>query len=166
VAPQTCVLPAFRPQPVRPHTTNYESFYGASFGAVSAPEANNWQRPGESTRHDSSLAPEQVEKGVEVDSPAKGATADADGGKKPSGKRKGGRAASTQQAGGQTKKSKKAEAGKVDEQTEEKVSERFAWTAKATKLLIFLTLNVEQEAVGADDEGNKSKPDLKIRRVK
>jgi hypothetical protein len=44
VAPQTCVLPAFRPQPVHPHATNYENFYGASFGAVSAPEANNWQR--------------------------------------------------------------------------------------------------------------------------
>jgi hypothetical protein len=168
LAPRAGVLPTFRPQPLRAHATNYESFYGASAEAVSAPEAHNWHRSGESTPQGSSWGPEQVEKGVEVDSPSKGATADANdtASKKSGGKRKGARAVSTQQAGGQAKKNRKADVGKVDEQAEEKGSERFAWTSKATKLLIFLTLNIEQEAVGQDEEGNKSKPDLKVRRVK
>jgi hypothetical protein len=116
---------------------------------------HDWRRPGDSSARGSSRQTEESEKGEEVDSPSK----DKDGNvEKDTGRKKGARTGSTQQAASQAKKKarKDDKVDKKEAKAEDKSSDRFTWTSKTTKLLIFLTLSVEQEALGEDDDGNKT----------
>jgi hypothetical protein len=130
---------AFRPQPVRPRApsaSHFENIYGAAGNAVSAPEMHDWRRPDDSsTRGSSARQTEKSEKGEEVDGPSKDKNGSIE---KDTSKRKGARSGTTQQAGSQAKK--KVKNDEKEANAEDKSSDRFTWTSKATKLLIFLTL--------------------------